>query len=56
MKGNILHIIHIFKEQQEINCHENSTILDATLAAQINHAHACGGQAKCSTFKVSVMA
>jgi adenylate cyclase len=56
MKRIVLHSIFLFKEQQEINCPENSTILHATLAAHINHAHACGGQAKCSTCRVSIMA
>ena len=56
MKNLVLHSIHLFKEQQEVNCTENSSILDATLAAHINHAHACGGKAKCSTCRVSIMA
>ena len=47
--------IHLFKEQREIQCPEDSTILEATLAAQINHTHACGGQGKCSTCRVSIM-
>ena len=55
MKSTASHKIHLFKEQQEINCLENSNILNATLAAGINHTHACGGQAKCSTCRVSIM-
>jgi len=51
----VLHKIHLFKEHKEINCTESSTILEATLAARINHTHACGGQAKCSTCRVSIM-
>lgn len=47
--------IYLFKEQKEISCPEESTILEATLAAQINHTHACGGQGKCSTCRVSIM-
>ncbi|MEP0265498.1 adenylate/guanylate cyclase domain-containing protein [Dokdonia sp.] len=47
--------IHLFKEKQEIHCAEDNTILKATLAAHINHAHACGGQGKCSTCRVSIM-
>ncbi len=46
--------IYLFKEQQEVDCPADSTILAATLAAQINHTHACGGQGKCSTCRVSV--
>ena len=55
MKSIVTHSIHLFKEQQEISCPENSTILNATLAAHLNHSHACGGQAKCSTCRVSIM-
>ncbi len=47
--------IHLFKEQQVVDCPENVSILRANLAAGINHTHACGGQAKCSTCRVSVM-
>jgi len=47
--------IHLFKEQKEISCQENNSLLEATLAAHLNHAHACGGQAKCSTCRVSVV-
>lgn len=47
--------ITLFKEHTSITCIENDTILEATLAAQINHTHACGGQGDCSTCRVSVM-
>ena len=47
--------IRLFKEKQEINCPENSNILNATLSAGLNHTHACGGKAKCSTCRVSIM-
>lgn len=47
--------IHLFKEKQEINCPANSNILNATLAAGINHTHACGGNAECSTCKISII-
>lgn len=49
------HKIHLLKEQKHINAPANSTILEATLAAQINHTHACGGKGKCSTCRVSIM-
>lgn len=52
--GNSVHTIHLFKEQQTVNCPEGSTILEATLAAKIEHTHACGGQGKCSTCRVSI--
>lgn len=55
MNQNVFHKIHLFKEDQEINCPEDKTILEATLAAHINHTHACGGQGKCSTCRVSIM-
>ena len=55
MKNIGLHKIHLFKEQREIDCSEDSTILKATLAAGINHTHVCGGRAKCSTCRVSIM-
>ncbi len=55
MKNIVSYKIHLFKEKKEINCPENSTILEATLAARINHTHACGGNGKCSTCRVSIM-
>lgn len=55
MKNTLPNKIFLFKEQVEIDCFESSTILDATLAAKINHTHACGGQGKCSTCRVSIM-
>jgi adenylate cyclase len=33
----------------------DSTILEATLKAKINHMHACGGNARCSTCRVYIM-
>jgi adenylate cyclase len=54
-KTSGLHKIHIFKEQKRINCPEHSTILEATLEANINHTHTCGGRAKCSTCRVSIL-
>jgi adenylate cyclase len=55
MKRISSHKINLFKEQREINCSQNSNILEATLKAGINHTQACGGQAKCSTCRVSIM-
>jgi adenylate cyclase len=34
---------------------EGKTILAATLGAGIPHAHACGGQGKCSTCRVWIL-
>jgi len=47
--------IRLFIDQKEIDCDANSTILESTLAANINHTHACGGRAKCSTCRVSII-
>ena len=33
----------------------DSTILEATLKANINHIHVCGGNARCSTCRVYVV-
>lgn len=54
MRNTKIHKIHLFKEQREIDCPEGSSILEASLAAQINHKHACGGQGKCSSCRVSI--
>lgn len=51
----MLYKIHLFKEKRDVDCAEDSTILEATLAAEINHTHACGGQGKCSTCRVSIV-
>ncbi|MGB0524755.1 MAG: adenylate/guanylate cyclase domain-containing protein [Flammeovirgaceae bacterium] len=55
MSGNHTYKIHLFKEKRAITCPAESTILEATLAANINHTHACGAKGKCSTCKVSIM-
>lgn len=55
MKRMVPNKIYLFKEQQEINCSEDNTVLEATLAANLNHTHACGGQGKCSTCRVSIL-
>ena len=54
MNSLVSHKIHLLKENQEITCPDNSSILKATLAAGINHMHACGGKATCSTCRVSI--
>lgn len=55
MKNTFPKKILLFKEQREVDYFENNTILEATLAAKVNHTHACGGQGKCSTCRVSIM-
>jgi len=47
--------INLLQEQQSIDCNPEQTILEATLAANINHIHACGGYGKCSTCRVAVV-
>ncbi len=48
------HKIHLFKEQQTIDYLLGNSILESTLAANIDHTHACGGNGKCSTCRVSI--
>lgn len=55
MNTKTSHKINLFKEDQSVNCPIDSTILEATLANNINHTHACGGQGNCSTCRVSIM-
>ncbi|MBT8230041.1 MAG: adenylate/guanylate cyclase domain-containing protein [Bacteroidia bacterium] len=55
MKNKTTHRIHLFKEERQIDCPIDSTILEATLANHINHTHACGGEGKCSTCRVSII-
>jgi len=50
----MVHKIHLFKNNQVIDCAEEQSILEATLAAGINHTNACRGQGKCSTCRVSI--
>ena len=55
MGDKVIHKIRLFNEQRDIDCLRGGTILEAALAAKIDHTHACGGQGKCSTCRVSVM-
>ncbi len=55
MEKDTSHKIRLINKKLEIDCPQNSTILKATLAAGIDHTHACGGQGKCSTCRVSIM-
>lgn len=47
--------ITLNQEDKKISCPTDSTILEATLAAKINHIHACGGFGRCSTCRVGVI-
>ena len=51
----MVHKIHLFKTNQVIDCTDDESILEATLAAGIEHTNACGGQGKCSTCRVSII-
>ena len=42
-------------DKKKIRVSQDSTILEATLKAKINHMHVCGGNARCSTCRVYVM-
>lgn len=48
------HTISLTREGIDVECDKSQTILDATLAAGINHIHACGGNGKCSTCRIAV--
>lgn len=51
----MVHKIHLFKLNQVVACTEEQNILEATLAAGIEHTNACRGQGKCSTCRVSII-
>ena len=42
-------------DRKEIDVRDGETILEATLRANLAHAHACGGQARCSTCRVWIL-
>lgn len=50
-----MHKINLYKEQKDILCEESNTILEATLGANLTHAHTCGGNGKCSTCRVTII-
>ncbi|MFT5167686.1 MAG: adenylate cyclase [Saprospiraceae bacterium] len=47
--------IKILPDHKTIDIQNEQTILDASLAASIAHAHVCGGSAKCSSCRVIVL-
>ncbi len=47
--------IRCLPDNRAVEIDAGETILDATLRANIAHAHACGGQAKCSTCRVWIL-
>jgi len=50
-------VFEIFSQtdNKKISASGDSTILEATLEAKINHMHVCGGNARCSTCRVYVV-
>jgi adenylate cyclase len=49
-------VIRFDPDEREVEASDSDTVLDASLRAGIPHAHACGGNARCSTCRVSVEA
>ena len=47
--------IEILPDHKNIDIQNGQTILEASLAASISHAHVCGGSAKCSSCRVIVL-
>ena len=50
-----MHTIHSLPDDRDIEVADGETILTASLRADIPHAHACGGMARCSTCRVLVL-
>ena len=48
-------IITCLPDRKEIDVRDGDTILEATLRANLAHAHACGGHARCSTCRVWIL-
>ncbi len=48
--------IYYLPDQQLVESTEASTLLEAALAAGIPHTHVCGGNARCSTCRVVILA
>ena len=57
MKGNIdpMPKINLLPDNKVLNAEVGDLILDITLENNINHAHACGGEGKCTTCRVLVL-
>lgn len=47
--------IYYLSDDKEVEVSSNSTILETSLKVGIQHAHACGGYARCSTCRVLIM-
>ena len=48
-------LIHYLPDEIEIEANEGETILRAALRAGMDHAHLCGGSARCSTCRVIII-
>jgi len=53
--GEIMFEIFSQTDNKTIYASPDSTILEAMLAANINHTHVCGGNARCSTCRIYIM-
>lgn len=53
--GEVMFEIFSQTDNKTICASPDSTILEATLKAKINHMHVCGGNARCSTCRVYIM-
>ena len=47
--------IRFVPDDQSVDVHDGTTVLRAAIAAGLPHAHACGGNARCSTCRVLVV-
>ena len=47
--------VYILPENKKVEANQGDTILDASLNAEIPHTHACGGNAKCTTCRITVL-
>jgi adenylate cyclase len=48
-------LIHFLPDDRKIDAYEGETILTAGLRAGLDHAHLCGGSARCSTCRVIII-
>jgi len=53
--GKAMSQIYCLPERRNVPIQENQTVLEALLAHDIPHAHACGGNAYCSTCRVMIL-
>jgi adenylate cyclase len=48
-------LIRFIPDEQSVDVRDGTTVLSAAIAAGLPHAHACGGNARCSTCRVLVL-